>query len=135
MREDEDPEALPCFGQTDENINENLLATKPEPDDIDHDVKQLLITSPAIAELLKNNEKKQQKRPHDSDDDELRNAVEQPSFKQEESFVNMNLGATDTQKGAVGRYGEMTDKSHNEAGNPSLKMSNIYPDGAENSFF
>jgi hypothetical protein len=35
----------------------------------------LLITSPAIAELLKNNDKKQKKLAHDFDD-ELRNAVE-----------------------------------------------------------
>jgi len=81
MREDEDPEALPCFGQTDENINENLLATKPEPDDLDNDVN-LLVTSPAIAELLKNNDKKQEFKKLTVDfDDELRNAVEQPSFK------------------------------------------------------
>jgi hypothetical protein len=45
------------------------------------------------------------------------------------------MGATDTQKNAVGQVGEMTGKSNNADGNPSLKMSNIYPDGAENSFF
>jgi len=38
MREDEDPEALPCFGQTEEDIGSDLLATKPEPDALDNDV-------------------------------------------------------------------------------------------------
>lgn len=48
---------------------------------MDNDVN-LLVTSPAIAELLKNNDKKQEfKKLADDFDDELRNAVDQPSFK------------------------------------------------------
>lgn len=58
MREDEDPEALPCFGQTDENLHENLIATKPEPDELDHEVNDLLRTAPHIAELFKGDAKK-----------------------------------------------------------------------------
>lgn len=62
MREDEDPEALPCFGQTDDDLHENLVATKPEPDSLDHEVNQLLMTSPHIAELFKGDANKNKKK-------------------------------------------------------------------------
>lgn len=78
MREDEDPDALPCFGQTDEDLHENLIATKPEPDELDHEVNQLLMTSPHIADLFKAGAKAdaKKKKVMADLDDELQGAVE-----------------------------------------------------------
>ena len=54
------------------------MATKPEPDELDHEVNQLLMTSPHIAELFKAGAKadaKKKKAMADLDD-ELQGAVE-----------------------------------------------------------
>ena len=74
--------------------------------------------------------------PHIDLEDELQGATEQPSFpNNNDSFSNLPLGATDTQKNAVGKVGEMTGKTQKE-GDPSLKMSMIHPgEGENNSFF
>ena len=122
MREDEDPEALPCFGQTENDINENLLNARPEPDELDKEVNQLLSGNPAIAQLLKS--KPAQIKDFD---DELKNAVEQPSFQRpEDSFSTLpmadNLKANG---GDMGKTGQ----------DPALKMSMIQPDEEGTSFF
>jgi hypothetical protein len=67
-------------------------------------------------------------------DDELQGATEQPSFpRHDDSFSNLPLGATDTQKNVVGQVGEITGKARQE-GDPTLKMSMIQPEEG-NSFF
>ena len=46
IREDEDPDELPRFGATDENIADNIVMLDPEPDEIDRSVDRLLGTAP-----------------------------------------------------------------------------------------
>ena len=46
IREDEDPDELPRFGATDENIADNIVMLDPEPDEIDKSVERLLGTAP-----------------------------------------------------------------------------------------
>ena len=50
IREDEDPDELPRFGATEENIADNIVMLEPEPDDIDKDVEKLLQAVPAKKE-------------------------------------------------------------------------------------
>ena len=49
MREDEEPDELPRFGATEDNIHENIAIMDPEPDEIDNDVAKLLGTQPLKA--------------------------------------------------------------------------------------
>lgn len=50
IREDEDPDELPRFGATEENIADNIVMLEPELDDIDKDVEKLLQQVPAKKE-------------------------------------------------------------------------------------
>jgi len=88
------------------------------------------VTSPAIAELL-NEKKSKRNQKAQPFDDELQHAVEQPSFqKPEDSFANLPMLATDTQKATVGQVAGEKNTADN-----ILKMSMIQPDEATNSFF
>ena len=46
IREDEDPDELPRFGATEENIADNIVMLDPEPDEIDKSVERLLGSAP-----------------------------------------------------------------------------------------
>ena len=50
IREDEDPDELPRFGATEENIADNTVMLDPEPDEIDKSVERLLGSAPIQRE-------------------------------------------------------------------------------------
>ncbi len=53
IREDEDPDELPRFGATDENIADNIVMLDPMPDEIDKSVERLLGTEPIKLDTAK----------------------------------------------------------------------------------
>ena len=56
IREDEDPDELPRFGVTVENIADNFVMLDPEPDEIDKSVERLLGSAPIQHESPKRTE-------------------------------------------------------------------------------
>ena len=53
IREDEDPDMLPRFGATEENIADNIVMLEPEPDEIDKSVDRILGSAPIQMEQEK----------------------------------------------------------------------------------
>lgn len=62
IREDEDPDELPRFGATEDNIADNIVMLEPEPDEIDLNVERLLGSAALQKEPeAQKNEKKAKK--------------------------------------------------------------------------
>ena len=125
IREDEDPENLPRFGATDENIADNIVMLDPEPDELDKSVDRLLGSAPVNIEPSEEEIKVQKGKGDDSPGHD-----DQPSLPiNDDSFSNLQMAA-ETPKGAV----EVGDKPAEEEGQASLKMSMIHPneDGGDN---
>ena len=90
IREDEDPDELPRFGATDENIADNIVMLDPEPDEIDRSVDRLLGTAPiqTSADMKAAAEAEAKiKEPNSPTDD-------QPSLPiNDDSFSNLQMAA------------------------------------------
>ena len=124
IREDEEPDELPRFGATEENLHDQIILD-PELNEIDKSVEKLLGTAP--VELEK--KKKEDLFSKEEKNDEL--SGDQPSLPMnDDSFSNLHMAAEPIKAGTDG--GEKTPE-----GQPSLKMSMIHHNNDEgaDSFF
>jgi len=128
IREDEDPDELPRFGATEENIADNIVMLEPEPDEIDKNVERLLGPAP-IKKAAPDTASKEKTKPESKSPE----PDDQPSLPiNDDSFSNLQMAA-EAPKGGI----ENGERGEDEEGQASLKVSMIHPndDGADNSFF
>jgi len=84
IREDEDPDELPRFGVTDENIADNIVMLDPEPDEIDKSVERLLGSAPIQYEKPKN----------ESEQQNIRSPKQENAPMNDDSFSNLQMAET-----------------------------------------
>ena len=131
IREDQDPEELPRFGATEENIHDAEDLIEPEKDEIDFNVERLL-GGTAPADLVRKSKHENQKtEPNAAENLADSNQKEQLIDDQQslpvndDSFSNLQMAAAEPAENEKGE------------GQASLKMSMIHPveDGVADSFF